>query len=94
MCPKFRIAGHVDYSGEIHRDGKKWLFCQSAVSDVPRRAYGVMRGSRNVGRELDYLRKSKPGCEATTECFAAANFASRLSRPARDNFAALITTSD
>jgi hypothetical protein len=36
MCSKFRIAGHMDYLGEIRRDGKKWLFCQGDISDIPK----------------------------------------------------------
>jgi hypothetical protein len=94
MHSMFRIASHVGYSDEIRRDGKKWLFCQGDVSDILKRAYGVMKGSKNVRRELDFQRKHKLGCEATNGCFAAAISASRLSRPAKDNFAALITSSD
>jgi hypothetical protein len=76
MCSKFRIAGHMDYSGEIRRDGKKWLLYQDGVSDIPKRAYRVMRGSRDVKRDLDYRRNHKPCCEAMNECFTAANSAS------------------
>jgi hypothetical protein len=94
MHSKFRIAGHMDYSGEICRDKKPWLFCQSAVSDIPKRAYGVIRGSMDIRSEFDYGRKHKPGCEATNECFAATIFALRLSISVKDNFAALITPSD
>jgi hypothetical protein len=94
MRSKFHIAGHMDYSDEIRRDGKEWLFCQDDVSDIPKRAFKVKKGSRDVGCELDFQRKHKPGCKATNECFAAANSASHLSRPAKGNFAALITSSD
>jgi hypothetical protein len=94
MRSKFRIAGHMDYSGEIRRDEKQWLFCQSAISDIPKQVYGVMRGSRDVRSDLDYQRKHKSGCEATNECFASTNFASRPSMPAKDNFAALTPPSD
>jgi hypothetical protein len=44
--------------------------------------------------ELDYQKNHKAGCKATTDCFAASNSASRPSRAAKDNFAALITPSD
>jgi hypothetical protein len=37
MRSKFRIAGHMDYLGEIRRDWKKWLFGQSDVSNTPKR---------------------------------------------------------
>jgi hypothetical protein len=94
MRSKFRIAGHMDYLGKLRGDVKRWLFGQGAVSNVTRREYELMKGSRAVKRELDPLRTCKPGCKAKNECFAAANFASCLSRPAKDNFAALITTSE
>jgi hypothetical protein len=48
MRSKFRVAGHMDYSGEIHIDRTKWRYYQGDVSDIPKRAYGVMMESKDV----------------------------------------------
>jgi hypothetical protein len=51
-------------------------------------------GSKDVRHKFNCQRYHKPGCEAKNRCFAAANSASRPSRAVKDNFVALITSSE
>jgi hypothetical protein len=36
MHSKFCVTGHMDYSGEICIDGKRLLYYQDDVSDIPK----------------------------------------------------------
>jgi hypothetical protein len=48
MCSKICITGHIDCSGEICLDRKRLPYYQDNISNIPKQAYRVRMGSKDV----------------------------------------------